>query len=156
MYTRTLVHVANTPTRPLHVVSAPLSASACLPFSSAATLHSPSRRTPPPCDSLKLRYMWLAILLYTVFVTTGLYTFLGFSAAVLHAGSIPRTVVVTVVSAVVGLGTAVALGAPPALIISGLYTALPYDMPRFHAILWGCGQGLVITMLNVGLFHRLL
>lgn len=101
-------------------------------------------------------HMWRAVLLYTIFVTTGLYTLLGLSASILHAGRLYRVLIVTLISAFVGLVTAVALGATPAIIIAGLYAALPYNMPRFHAILWGCGQGLVIAMLNAGFFHRLL
>lgn len=140
-----------------------------LHYISSASL--PHRRPPsspflssPVSSSLRLAAMQLetvsemcrAVFLYTVFVTIGLYILLGLSASVLHARRLSRALLVTLISALVGLATAAALGSIPALLIAALYAALPFSMPFFHAVLWGCGQGLLIAMLNAGLFHRIL
>lgn len=97
-----------------------------------------------------------AILLNTLYVTIGLYLLLGLSAAILHIPRPQHFLLFILLSALLGLTTAAALGIVPALLIAALYKAVPLAMPRFHALLWGCGQGVLITMLNAGMFHRLL
>eukprot|EP00177_Eucheuma_denticulatum_P004949 GFKZ01008996.1.p1 GENE.GFKZ01008996.1~~GFKZ01008996.1.p1 ORF type:complete len:108 (+),score=7.43 GFKZ01008996.1:344-667(+) len=106
--------------------------------------------------TISVPLMWRQILLNTLVVTAAIYALLGFSAAIRHARPLYRIPIVTLASSLLGLTTAAALGAVPALLIAALYASIPYSMPSFHALLWGCGQGLLIALLNAGIFHRLL
>lgn len=100
--------------------------------------------------------MWRAVMVYTLGINTVLYLFVGLIAAILHARSVFRVILLTILSALLGVLTAVVLAAVPSLLLAALYKTVPSPMSAVEAIVLGCGQGLIIAMLNAGLFHRLL
>lgn len=100
--------------------------------------------------------MWRAVMVYTLGVNTVLYLFVGLVAAILHARSVIRVILLTILSAMLGVLTAIVLGAVPSLLLAALYKTVPSPMSTIEALVLGCGQGVIIVMLNAGLFHRLL
>lgn len=97
-----------------------------------------------------------SIFIYTLLTTSSIYILLALLAAVHHARPPLRFLLVILIAALLGAVTATALGLVPALVVAALYDAIPFPMPSFHALLWGVGQGLTISLLNAGAFHRLL
>lgn len=100
--------------------------------------------------------MWRAVMVYTLGINAMLYVLVGLIASVLHTRSILRVVLMTLGSGLLGVLTAVLLASVPSLLVAALYKTVPSTMGAVEAIVLGCGQGVIIAMLNVGLFHRLL
>lgn len=104
--------------------------------------------------------MWRRIATYTIGINGILYLIVGLIAASLHTRCGYRVILIAlpiaIASAVVGAIIAFVLAAIPSLIIAAIYDNVNSKMTDVEAVVLGCSQGAVITMLNVGLFHRIL
>lgn len=108
--------------------------------------------------------MWGRISGYAIGVNGILYLIIGLIAASLQTHLNIRTIPVVlpivipaaVVSAVIGAFITFVLAAIPSLIIAAIYNNVNSNMTDVEAVVLGCSQGVIISMLNVGLFHRIL
>lgn len=104
--------------------------------------------------------MWGRISGYAVCVNGILYLTIGLIAASLHTHLNIRTIRVVlpivILVAVIGATITFVLAAIPSLIIAAIYDNVNSNMTDVEAVVLGCSQGAIISMLNVGLFHRIL
>eukprot|EP00174_Griffithsia_okiensis_P000106 GO255439.1.p3 GENE.GO255439.1~~GO255439.1.p3 ORF type:complete len:109 (+),score=20.01 GO255439.1:42-329(+) len=95
-------------------------------------------------------------MLYTIGVNASLYVLVALISSILHARTLLRILFLPLLSGLLGVIFALALGAVPTLLLAALYRSVPSVMSPIEAVAIGCGQGLVIAMLNAGFFHRIL
>lgn len=100
--------------------------------------------------------IWRAVFLPTLGVTTATYTLMSVFATLLHRPRFLLSVLLILAVMAFGLITAATLGAVPSLLIAAVYVTVPSEMTTIEAIVIGCAQGLLISMLTAGIFHRLL
>lgn len=108
--------------------------------------------------------MWGRLSRYAIGINGFLYLIIGLIAASLHTRlkfrtipvALPIVIPVAIVSAIIGAFIAFVLAAIPSLIIAAIYNNVHSNMTDVEAVVLGCSQGAVISMLNVGVFHRIL
>lgn len=107
-----------------------------------------------------LRDMWLRMMMATLAVDTSLFFLCGLFATVKRitgpkATRSPRWAAAVVVAPILGVISAVALGAVPSVLIAAMYVNVPADMPEWQAWSWGCFLGVFIALVNAGAFQRI-
>lgn len=100
--------------------------------------------------------IWKIVMLYTICINAAVYLLLGLTAVVLHRRGLVRALIVALFIAIFGLLTAAGMAAVTTLLIAALYITVDARMSNPEALLFGCGQGFFIVLLNTGLFHRIL
>lgn len=100
--------------------------------------------------------MWGVVISYALSVNAVLYLLVGLIASILHAKKIVLVVLFTIASGILGVFLTFFLAAVPSLLLAGLYKSVDSSMSAIEAVILGCSQGVVIALLNAGVFHRLL
>ncbi|PXF45615.1 hypothetical protein BWQ96_04620 [Gracilariopsis chorda] len=100
--------------------------------------------------------MWRAVFLNTLAFPVFLFIIVGLVASLLHLNKLAHIVLVTILSAFIGLAVSALLAAVPSLLIAAIYSSIPADMSSVEAAVLGSAQGVAIGMLNSGILHRVL
>lgn len=98
--------------------------------------------------------IWKVVMLYTLSLNAAIYLLLGISAALVHHRAMMRVLLIAFAVAVFGLLSAAGMAAVTTLLLAAFYTTLDARMSSLEALIFGCGQGVFIALLNAGFFHR--
>ncbi len=108
---------------------------------------------------LSLQAMWGAhVLLVTLAVDVGLFFLCGVFAMLKHMTGpkpmrSPRWAAAVIVAPLLGVLSAVVLGAVPSFLIAAVYVNIPAAMSEWQALGWGCFLGVLLRLSMRALFN---